>query len=523
MQISRLRRCVSLGLALAGLASLAAAQDAYPYTPRFFPGLTGAGARAMGMGGAFIAAGDDATAGAWNPAGLALIERPEVAVSGQPSAAVTIDNPAFTYTYHRVDHLVVGHTRDETDVTRYDPFSRSLDSRSIDFASVAIPLRLGSTKLVSQISYRRAVDLGFDEAYTVSGQGEHRQTEICPWTCVPSASLDWRSQQSASTDGSGGIDLVTASVGVSLGAKVHLGLALNRWGGSPTSTNPGTTEFLYAQGRSLATSAYTRTEDFSGTSIHLGILVKPTPRISVGAIFQPRFGMNLKYTLVNDTEQSWNGQPNGTEHGAWIRDGTIDWPQAIGGGVAVRPTDALTLSADVAVTAWSKSEFTYTETYTGKSVSAQGQVRTFSYNTKIDPGPLWPSSYYPKAQDNSNPQQGDATQIRLGAEYVVKSPRLLALVGVPLRVGFIRDGQMTRNAPDPGKVVYTGVTAGLGLAWKRVALDFAWVHMSGKSTYGFEGQPVSNYACCTEQTSYRGEGDISFSSDRLFASTAVRF
>src|SRR3989339_1392902 len=37
----------------------------------------GAGARALGMGGAFFAVADDATASYWNPAGLALLERKE--------------------------------------------------------------------------------------------------------------------------------------------------------------------------------------------------------------------------------------------------------------------------------------------------------------------------------------------------------------------------------------------------------------------------------------------------------------
>lgn len=38
----------------------------------------GIGARALGMGGAFTAIADDAGAGWWNPAGLALLERPNV-------------------------------------------------------------------------------------------------------------------------------------------------------------------------------------------------------------------------------------------------------------------------------------------------------------------------------------------------------------------------------------------------------------------------------------------------------------
>jgi len=41
----------------------------------------GAGPRALGMGGAFSAVADDATATTWNPAGLTQLERPELAAS----------------------------------------------------------------------------------------------------------------------------------------------------------------------------------------------------------------------------------------------------------------------------------------------------------------------------------------------------------------------------------------------------------------------------------------------------------
>ncbi len=46
----------------------------------------GLGARAWGMGGAFIAVADDATAGFWNPAGLCVLEDAEVSAAWQPKS-----------------------------------------------------------------------------------------------------------------------------------------------------------------------------------------------------------------------------------------------------------------------------------------------------------------------------------------------------------------------------------------------------------------------------------------------------
>src|SRR6266536_3122428 len=50
----------------------------------------GSGARALGMGGAFLARADDATAASWNPAGLSYLRLPEV---------------SFVYSGARVDSL----------------------------------------------------------------------------------------------------------------------------------------------------------------------------------------------------------------------------------------------------------------------------------------------------------------------------------------------------------------------------------------------------------------------------------
>ena len=61
-------------LALLALASPVGASD--KYAAEFLR--VGAGARALGMGGAFLAVSDDATAGYWNPAGLNYLEHKSV-------------------------------------------------------------------------------------------------------------------------------------------------------------------------------------------------------------------------------------------------------------------------------------------------------------------------------------------------------------------------------------------------------------------------------------------------------------
>ena len=70
------RKSLILALVL-GLGSLGAS----PASATRFAGAfmaDGGGARALGMGSAFVAVADDATAAFWNPAGLVNLERPQV-------------------------------------------------------------------------------------------------------------------------------------------------------------------------------------------------------------------------------------------------------------------------------------------------------------------------------------------------------------------------------------------------------------------------------------------------------------
>jgi len=55
-----------------------AEQMSYPIEITSAPHPIGSGARALGMGGAFIAIADDATAASWNPAGLFQLKKPEI-------------------------------------------------------------------------------------------------------------------------------------------------------------------------------------------------------------------------------------------------------------------------------------------------------------------------------------------------------------------------------------------------------------------------------------------------------------
>src|SRR4029453_506818 len=78
----RLACCLLVPLVMLGFVRPVAASDAGLTNTETFSGFqfnfNNPGARALGMGGAFVAVADDATAVVANPAGLTLLQRPEI-------------------------------------------------------------------------------------------------------------------------------------------------------------------------------------------------------------------------------------------------------------------------------------------------------------------------------------------------------------------------------------------------------------------------------------------------------------
>ncbi len=119
-------------------ANSAFAQD---YTQRLeipsSPVPVGSGARALGMGGAFIAIADDATAASWNPGGLFQLESPEI---------------SFVVDYfHRIEDNTFGTSpKASGDQTVY--------RAGINHLSVAYPFYGWNRKMVVSVNYQTLFD-----------------------------------------------------------------------------------------------------------------------------------------------------------------------------------------------------------------------------------------------------------------------------------------------------------------------------------------------------------------------------
>jgi hypothetical protein len=262
----------------------------------------GSGARALGMGGAFLARADDATAASWNPAGLSYLRRPEASLVGVRS----------TFSKQRVgvsDRLI-----------GYAP----------DFAAVTYPVETGHLS--------GAVQLSFQRVFSFSGSRKIRND------------TDPSSPVTFDTHASGGFDVLALGSGLKVGRDLRLGVTVNHWFDG------------YSQSRSkVAGPRRTQLQEIeyglSGWNFNMGLIWNPVESLNFGAVGKTAFtgSVDLARNRTNIDPTSDPASPDYEQQGS-SRDSTLmlHVPGAFGVGMSWRPRSALTLSADYTVTLWSK-------------------------------------------------------------------------------------------------------------------------------------------------------------------------
>jgi len=467
-------RAACLVLLLLGAAKAEAQVPAAGEDPITIPGqqnLTlGSGARAFGMGGAFLARADDATAAAWNPAGLSYLRAPELSFVGVFNNVATVEN------------LV----------------NDSLKGSAIDFAAFTWPVGAGEVRGAVQLSYQRAISFDgtrhVDQYLPVPGTGEAGTRLV-------------RVDDGVSN---GGFDVIALGTGLRLSRRVRAGFTVNRW-------LNGYEQNLERNLYNLPTNRLRRLFDLgfrpSGWNFNLGLIVSPVETLNLAAVYKTPFTADVS---LDRSRRDYFGdpvQPDDVTSNAYSSDSVrLDFPSSFGFGLSWRLRETLTLSADYTRSKWSSANIrNYFELRFTPSSDASG-----------DPVPPPPPLVFPELQyptlgavpdpaDPTDPArlsaQQDAEQIRTGVEWVLIAGRLK----VPLRGGYFNDKQITPS-PGGGAVRFNGVTAGTGLILGSLQLDFAWVYEFGE------------YFVASE-SSEAGVNQVRFAltTNRLYASIIYRF
>ncbi|MBN1466777.1 PorV/PorQ family protein [candidate division KSB1 bacterium] len=185
MKINRniARVCILLAFLLP--ASLFCAEIA-KYAGEFMS--TGVGARALGMGGAYVAAGGDVTYGYWNPAGLSQLNFPELAAmhSERFAGVVNYDYLAFSLPLRQKETIAVSAIRlgiDDIPISAIPRADLQVDTQYTDDDGTARVNRPYVARYVSDaeyafyFSYARqyssALAFGTNAKFVRKGVGDH--------------------------------------------------------------------------------------------------------------------------------------------------------------------------------------------------------------------------------------------------------------------------------------------------------------------------------------------------------------
>lgn len=286
--------------------------------------LNGFGARATGMGGAYVSLANDYTAVFWNPAGLAEMAK----------AQFGLDFDAL-----------------------YPTGKYSLGSFTMKTEKKLYPAGLAG--YVQPIGKNIVVGLG---AYTLSGLGAdwvNPGLEAALVSPIPPAAFtptlgtyDWRSFIGSVT--------IAPSIAVKVNEMLYLGASFNlnygffqtdQWGKyaivmPPASPAPG----------NVATVAPTIV-NFGQQTLNVkgwgygatfGIKVKPAEWISIGATYRTESKISLKGTMEIENISLLGLAPSSD---ASMK---VTSPMWLAGGVSVKPVAGLTLAADAQYTNWKK-------------------------------------------------------------------------------------------------------------------------------------------------------------------------
>lgn len=281
----------------------------------------GVGARAMGMGGAFMAVGDDYTASYWNPAALALIRRFEVLTS-----------------------LSRAELKNETSALGLRSMADGSNPRvnSLGFA-YPVPTYRGS--LVFSLGYNslKPYDSRFNFEFFNDSAGDSVQQS---WFELDEGSLNnW-----------------TFAGAVDVSPNLSVGLALNYWTGKDEYQSSYLEQDIFNYDVVFEDFRDFRIDnnlisEFSGFNLKLGGLYRVNSNLRIGATIATPTTLNVTDNFTSDTLYTYDQDPNDF----WARDeGSFEYkirsPFVFGAGASLNVAGLL-VAGSVESVDWSQIRY----------------------------------------------------------------------------------------------------------------------------------------------------------------------
>lgn len=374
--------------------------------------LNSLGTKALTMGGAFVGLADDFSAIYWNPAGIAQFNKQYFGFYG---------TDIIPFAKYKMDALIPG-VGSVTLVNAKNPTKHYL-------AGLAAYYHPITENLVAGIG-----------VYVPSGLGAEWEGEDFTLISMNNP-YEWMSRI--------GMVTISPAMAYKINEQFFVGAALNiNYGMFDVKTHAGSEDLGIDIGQ------YEESLDGWGYGATFGILFKPTEALSVGAVLRTANTISFSGDITISKINVLGVIPGSPLFGANIPtttlvDREVTWPMWIAGGIAYKPIEGLTVTADVQWTKWSEIDVMKT---------------TFTE-------PLWALIV-----DEERPMHwDDAAQIRFGAEYRINS--------LAIRGGYYYDPS---PAPDRTMNVllpnydFNVITLGLGYNLNGLQIDFGFEYLKGK-------------------------------------------
>ncbi len=252
--------------------------------------LNSVGSKSIGMGGAFVGLADDYSAIFWNPAGMIQQEGPALSLYG------TAIMPKGTYEF------ALAGINTETESKIYPS---------------------GAVGYIKPLSENLVVGI---LGYVPSGSGATWPgADLAPLT--GGVVLDWQSMV--------GIIALSPAVAYRVNDQFTLGAALNVYYGLLKIKRPGLLQYE---------------ENLNGIAVGA----------TISAMFQPSEMLSFGLTLKTPVSVKMKGDASMSGAGMYGLAATsdaersADWPMWVGFGVAIKPTERVTITADLQYTDWKK-------------------------------------------------------------------------------------------------------------------------------------------------------------------------
>jgi long-chain fatty acid transport protein len=355
--------------------------------------LNGTGAKSDAMGGAFVGLANDFSAAYWNPAGLAQITKASFSLYGADIL------PTGTYV---------------------------LSPYGIDAKSTPKSYLIPGLGYFQPVGDKLVVGVYL---YAPSGAGAN-------WNGADLEAITgglpflWNSKL--------GIFTISPSIAYKISDKVLIGATVD--------VNYG----MLKMDQPFDLGQYS--ENLKGWAVGgtFGLLVKPVKQFSFGVSYKIPFTAKLKGDVTIPKATALAGITTTTEIGT--RRAT--WPMWLAGGIAIKPTDKLTITADVQYTNWKKLQRI--------PISFENQYWEAYFGADGPTVPLW-------LNRTDDFVWKDTFQYRFGAEYWVSN-------SFALRAGYYLDqnpGPLeTQNILLP-EFKYNWFTAGFGYSSGKLVIDAA--------------------------------------------------